>query len=224
VVLLILILVSILRTALNIAFRAIAVARARSCGWWLTGTLWGLLLQGVVALVQWTMARRRAISGAAGRVMEDKEDREGSTPAGTRLLIRSSPDRGSVLLHRDQHFIERESYRSGRERTLEIQGRSWYVTCVISPLCCAMTNKAPGPCRQLSLPPGGSRTHARVERESATFISRSPDLEREGLSARDCLRDSQAICYFQESLRTIIINKDIDNKDRNHLQRTGEVS
>jgi hypothetical protein len=128
VVLLILILVSILRTALNIAYRAIAVARARSCGRWLTGTLWDLLLQGVVALVQWTMARRRAISGAAGRVMEDKEDREGSTPAGTRLLIRSSPDRGSVLLHRDQHFIERESYRSGRERTLEFQGRSWYVT------------------------------------------------------------------------------------------------
>jgi hypothetical protein len=156
--------------------------------------------------------------------MENKEDREGTTPAGTRLLIRSSPDRGSVLLHRDQHFIERESYHSGRERTLEIQGRSWYVTCVISPMCCAMTNKAPGPCRQLSLPPGGSRTHARVERESATFISRSPDLERRGLSARDCLRDSQAICYFQESLRTIIINKDIDNKDRNHLQRTGEVS
>ncbi len=120
-----------------------------------------------------------------------------------------------VLLLRDQHFIERESYRSGRERTLEIQGRSWYATCVISPLCCAMTNKAPGPCSQLSLPPSGSRTRARVERESATFINRSPDLEREGLSARDCLRDSQAICYFQESLRTI---------NRNHLQRTGEVS
>jgi hypothetical protein len=57
VVLLILLLVSILRTALNIAFRAIAVARARSCGWWLTGALWGLLLQGIVAPpVQWTMA------------------------------------------------------------------------------------------------------------------------------------------------------------------------
>ncbi len=86
------------------------------------------------------------------------------------------------------------------------------------------TNKAPGPCSQLSLPPSGSRTRAGVERESATFLNWSPDLEREGLSARDCLRDSQAICYFQESLRTIIINKDIDNKDRNHLQRTGEVS
>ena len=129
-----------------------------------------------------------------------------------------------VLIHHDQHFIERESYRSGRERTLEIQGRSWYATCVICPLCCVLANKAPGPCNQLSLPPSGSRTRARVERESATSINWSPDLEREGLSARDCLRDSQAICYFQESLRTIIINKDIDNKDRNHLQRTGEVS
>ena len=74
VVLLILILVSILRTALDIASRAIAVARARSRGWWLTGALWGLLLQGVVAPVQWTMAKRRAISGAAG---QDKEDRGG---------------------------------------------------------------------------------------------------------------------------------------------------
>ena len=84
---LILILVSILKTVLNIAFRAIAVAGARSCGWWLMGALWGLLLQGVVAPVQWTMAKRRASSRAAGRVMEDKEDREGKTPAGTRLLI-----------------------------------------------------------------------------------------------------------------------------------------
>ncbi len=129
-----------------------------------------------------------------------------------------------VLLHRDQHFIERESYRSGRERTLEIQGRRWYATCIISPLCCAMTNKAPGPWNQLSLPPSRSRTRARVEGESATFISWSLDLGREGLSARGCLRDSQAICSFQESLETIICNKDNDNKDRNHLQRTGEVS
>jgi hypothetical protein len=151
VVLLILLLVSILRTALNIAIRAIAVARARSCGWWLTGTLWGLLLQGVMALVQWTMAKRRTISGAAGRDMEDKEDRGGLTPAGTRLLIRSSPDRGSVLLHLDQHFIERESYRSGRERTLEISGRGWNSGHVIYPMCCVLTNKAPGPCNQLSL-------------------------------------------------------------------------
>ncbi len=44
---------------------------------------------------------------AAGRDTEDKKDRGGSTPAGTRLLFRSSPDRGSVLIHLDQHFIER---------------------------------------------------------------------------------------------------------------------
>jgi hypothetical protein len=174
--------------------------------------------------VQWTMARRRASSRAAGRVMEDKEDREGTTPAGTRLLIRSSPDRGSVLLHRDQHFIERESYRSGREMALEIQGKSWYVTCTISPLHCVMANKGSGPCYQLSLPPSRCRARARVERVSATIPSRSLDLEGEGLSARSCLRDSQAICSFQESLETIICNKDIDNKDRNHLQRTGGVS
>ncbi len=31
---------------------------------------------------------------------------------------------GPVLLQRDQHFIERESYRSGREMALEIQDKS----------------------------------------------------------------------------------------------------
>jgi hypothetical protein len=196
VALLILLLVSILRMALNIAIRAIAAARARSCGWWLTGAFWGLLLQGAVAPVQWAVAKRRAISEAAawrgsseavclqavdaearrpgsedvdrsralgtgpsivdgpgswrdglfsqgnvdqvylvasieveqastgvpaaGRDTEDKENGGRSTPAGTRLLIRSSPDRGSVLIHLDQHFIERGPYRSERERTLEI--------------------------------------------------------------------------------------------------------
>jgi hypothetical protein len=220
VILLILILMSILRTALDIASRAIAVMRARSRGWWLTGTPWGPLLQGVVALVQWTLARRRASSRAAGRVMEDKEDREGTTPAGTRLLIRSSPDRGSVLLHRDQHFIERESYRSGREMALEIQDMSWYMACTISPLRCVMANRASGPSFQLSLIP----SRCREERVSSTSPSGSLDLEEGGLSARSCLRDSQAICSSQECLETIICNEDIDNKDRNHLQRTGGVS
>ena len=195
-VLLILLLVSILRTALNIAIWAIAVARAKSCGWWLTGALRGLLLQGVVTLVQWTMAKRRAISGAAGRDMEDKKDRGGSTPAGTRLLIRSSPDRGSVLLHRDQHFIERGPYRSGRERTLEIGGRGRNSNCVIYPICCVSTNKATGLCNQLSLLPSESRTHARGERDGHTPLNWPQDLEGGGLSARDCLRDLQAICSF----------------------------
>ena len=127
-----------------------------------------------------------------------------------------------VLLHRDQHFIERESYRSGREMALEIQGKSWYITCTISPLCCVMANRGSGPCYQLSLLPSRCRARAGVEGVSATIPSGSLDLEGEGLSARSCLRDSQAICSFQESLETITCNKDIDNKDRNHLQRTWE--
>jgi hypothetical protein len=65
VALLILLLVGILRMALNITVRAIAMARARSCRWWLTGTFWSLLLQGAVAPVQWAVAKRRAISKAA---------------------------------------------------------------------------------------------------------------------------------------------------------------
>jgi hypothetical protein len=162
--------------------------------------------------------------GGVGRDMEDEKDRGGSTPAGTRLLIRSSPDRGSVLLHLDQHFIERESYRSGRDRTLEISGRGRNAGSVTCPMCCVLANKAPGLYNQLSLLPSGSRTRARGEGDTCTPLNWPPDLGREALSARDCLRDSQAICSFQESLRTIIINKDINNKDRNHLQRTGEVS
>ena len=122
----------------------------------------------------------------------------------------------TVLLHRDQHFIERESYRSGREMALEIQDKA----CTISPLRCVMANRASGPSFQLSLIP----SRCREEGVSSTSPSGSLDLEEGGLSARSCLRDSQAICSFQESLETIICNEDIDNKDRNHLQRTGGVS
>jgi hypothetical protein len=147
-----------------------------------------------------------------------------TTLTGRHQLIGYRTSRYHVLLHRDQHFIERESYRSGREMALEIQGKSWYITCTISPLCCVMANRGSGPCYQLSLLPSRCRARAGVEGVSATIPSGSLDLEGEGLSARSCLRDSQAICSFQESLETIICNEDIDNKDRNHLQRTGGVS
>ena len=135
------------------------------------------------------------------------------------ILLGFSPIKG-VLLRRDQHFIERESYRSGREMALEIQDRSWYITYTISPLRCVMANRASGPSFQLSLIP----SRCREERVSSTSPSGSLDLEEGGLSARSCLRDSQAICSSQECLETIICNEDIDNKDRNHLQRTGGVS
>ncbi len=62
VALLILLLVSILRMALDIVIRAIATAKARSCEWWLMKAFWGLLLQVAVAPVQWVVAKRRAIS------------------------------------------------------------------------------------------------------------------------------------------------------------------
>ena len=136
------------------------------------------------------------------------------------MQIQSNCMRYSVLLHRDQHFIERESYRSGREMALEIQDGSWYITYTISPLRCVMANRASGPSFQLSLIP----SRCREERVSSTSPSGSLDLEEGGLSARSCLRDSQAICSSQECLETIICNEDIDNKDRNHLQRTGGVS
>jgi hypothetical protein len=192
VALLILLLVSILRMALNIVIQAIAIARARSCGWWLMGAFWGLLLQGTVAPVQWAVANRRAISKAAawrgsseavrlqaedakarrpgsedvdrssalgtgpsiadglgswrdelfsqgnadqvylvttiegeqaamgvttaGRDTEDEKNGGGSTPAGTGLLTLSSPDRGSVLIHLDQHFLSTEDRVAAKER------------------------------------------------------------------------------------------------------------
>ncbi len=107
-----------------------------------------------------------------------------------------STDRTGVLLHLDQHFIERGPYRSGRERTLEIGGRGRNAGCVIYPMCCVSTNSTPGLYNQLSLLPGESRTRARGERDGHTPLNWPQDFEGGGLSARDCLRDSQAICSF----------------------------
>jgi hypothetical protein len=101
-----------------------------------------------------------------------------------------------VLLHLDQHFIGRKSYRSGRERTLEISGRGRNAGSVIYPMCCVLTNKAPGLCNKLSLLPSESRTRARGEGDTHTPLNWPQTLEGGGLSARDCLRDSQTICSF----------------------------
>jgi hypothetical protein len=243
VALLILLLVSILRMALNIAIRAIAVARARSCGWWLTGAFWGLLLQGVVAPVQWAVAKRRAISKAAawrgsseavrlqaenakarrpgsedvdrslalgtgpsiadglgswrdglfsqgdvdqvylvatiegeqaamgvtaaGRDTEDEKNGGGSTPAVTRLLTRSSPDRGSVSIHLDQHFIERGPCRSERKRTLEILDLGHIFRWLSSPTLFNLIRTARGH-MLLSPPPSNRLQSARKQTEGAS--------------------------------------------------------
>jgi hypothetical protein len=55
--LLILLLVSILRMVLDIVIRAIAIARVRSCGWWLMGAFGGVLFQVAVVPVQWAMTQ-----------------------------------------------------------------------------------------------------------------------------------------------------------------------
>jgi hypothetical protein len=268
VALLILLLVGILRMALNITVRAVAIARARSCGWWLMGAFWSLLLQGAVAPVQWAVAKRRAISKAAawrgsskaaclqaegakarrpgsedvdrpsalgtgpsiadglgswrdglfsqgnvdqvypvatiegeqaamgvtaaGRDTEDKKNGGRSTTAGTRLLIRSSPDRGSVLIHLDQHVIKRGPYHSERERTLEILGWGRIVRGLITPTCLGLVNNSPGPCYQLSLLHTECRARAGTPgmEQTATFLSLDPDNQR----GKECLRGSQTIC------------------------------
>jgi hypothetical protein len=105
---------------------------------------------------------------AAGQDTEDKKNGGGSTPAGTRLLIRSSPDRGSVLIHLDQHFIERGPYRSERERTLEIVGGGRNANCLISHTCLGSINNSPGPYYQLSLLHTEPRARAGVE-QTATI-------------------------------------------------------
>ncbi len=53
VALLKLFLMGILRMTLDIVIRAIAIARVRSCGWWLIAAFWGNLFQVAVAPVQW---------------------------------------------------------------------------------------------------------------------------------------------------------------------------
>ncbi len=102
----------------------------------------------------------------------------------------------NVLLHLDQHFIERGPYRSGRERTLEIGGRGRNAGSVIYPMCCVSMNSTLGLYNQLSLLPSEPRTRAGVERVGYIPLNWPQDLEGGGLSARDCLRDSQAICSF----------------------------
>ncbi len=65
VALLILLLMSILRMVLDIVIRAVTIARVRSCGWWLMGAFWGVLLQVAVVPVQWAMGKGHAIGTAA---------------------------------------------------------------------------------------------------------------------------------------------------------------
>jgi hypothetical protein len=57
VALLILLLMGILRMALDIVIRTITIARVRSCGWWLIGAFWGVLFQVAVVTARWAMAR-----------------------------------------------------------------------------------------------------------------------------------------------------------------------
>jgi hypothetical protein len=57
IALLVLFLVGILRMLLDIVVKAIAIPKARGCGWWLMGAFWGTLFQVGVAPVQWAMAK-----------------------------------------------------------------------------------------------------------------------------------------------------------------------
>ncbi len=104
---------------------------------------------------------------AAGWDTEDEKNRGGSTPAGTRLLIRSSPDRGSVLIHLDQHFIDRGPYRSERERTLEILDLGQIVCWLSPPTLFTLIRTARGH-MLLSLPSSNRLQSARKQTEGAS--------------------------------------------------------
>jgi hypothetical protein len=57
VALLVLFLVGILRMFLDIIMRAIAIARARGCGWWLLSAFWGTIFQIAVGLFCWAVGK-----------------------------------------------------------------------------------------------------------------------------------------------------------------------
>ncbi len=97
-----------------------------------------------------------------------------------------------VLIHLDQHFIERGPYRSERERTLEILGWGRIVRGLITPTCLGSVNNSPGPCYQLSLLHTECRARAGTTgvEQTATFLSLDPDNQR----GKECLRGSQTIC------------------------------
>jgi hypothetical protein len=70
VALLILFLVGVVRMLADIVIRAIAIARVRACGWWLTGAFWGTLFHNAVAPVQWAMEKGHIVGKTIGYQMD----------------------------------------------------------------------------------------------------------------------------------------------------------
>jgi hypothetical protein len=65
VALLILLLMGVLRMALDIVIRAITIAIVKSCRWWLIGAFWGVLFQVAVVTAKWAMAKGHTIGKIA---------------------------------------------------------------------------------------------------------------------------------------------------------------
>ncbi len=129
----------------------------------------------------------------AGRDTEDEKNGGGSTPAGMRLLTGSSPDRGSVLIHLDQHFINRGPCPSERERTLKALDSGHIIRWLSPSTILIALIRTPGViCRSLPLLQTGFR--ARANRpglpQVATFYLFDPESQR----GEECLRGSQTIC------------------------------
>jgi hypothetical protein len=90
----------------------------------------------------------------------------------------------TVLIHLDQHFIERGPYGSERERTLEIVGGDRNANCLISHTCLGSINSSPGLYYQLSLLHTEPRARAGVEQTATIPLTWPWYSEGEGLSAR----------------------------------------
>ncbi len=89
----------------------------------------------------------------------------------------------SVLVHLDQHFIERGPYRSERERSLEIGGGDRNANCLIWHTCLGSINRARGHTIS-SLPCIESQGRAQEWKQTATQLNWPRDSEGGGLSAR----------------------------------------
>jgi hypothetical protein len=115
---------------------------------------------------------------AAGWDAEDEKNGGGSTPTAPRLLTRSSPDRGSVLIHLDPYFIERGPCRSERERTLEILEMGHVICWLCLPTPSGLIRNAQGHLLLSPLLPARLRARANTGKvdQAALLCSLGPDI------------------------------------------------
>jgi hypothetical protein len=124
----------------------------------------------------------------------------------------------SVLIHLDQHFIERGPYRSERERTLEIVGGDRNANCLIYHTCLGSINRGLGLYNQLSPLQREPRTRAGVEKDGNAPLT--PEIQR----GKDCLRGTVCETRRRSAPSRRAWRPSSTTRTKSYLQRTGEVS